>query len=145
MTDPKSRLDERGHEILDDTPVSLPLRFRRGENITQQVQRLVAGELSRMAENAGYESFEEANDFDVGDDYDPKSEHEIDTMQEDNYEQDRERYYEAKRNKGRPSRAPEAPQTGDREPEKDIQRGRSETEGGRTGTDDGQRPADRPK
>lgn len=71
-----------GHEILDNSPVAIPLRFKRVDNITQKVQDLVAKEFSRLAEKQGYETFEEADDFDCGDDYDPRSPYELDQEQE---------------------------------------------------------------
>lgn len=134
----RARLNERGHEVLDDKPVSLPLRFQRGENITQQVQRLVAGEMSRLAEARGFETFEDANDFDVGDDYDPRSQHEVDEMQEDNYDQDREQYYESKRNPQRPLRAPETPEGRNPETEGALQQSGSSAEERGKGTSAGQ-------
>lgn len=60
--------DEHGREIVDDRPVEMPLGFKRPESLTEQIQRLVRGHLSRVAEQAGFESFEEAEDFDVEDD-----------------------------------------------------------------------------
>lgn len=70
-----------GHEILDNSPVAIPVRFRRVDNITQKVQELVAQEFSRLAEQQGYESFEEADDFEVGDDYEVRSPYELDEEQ----------------------------------------------------------------
>lgn len=73
------RLNEAGAEVLDDTPVTLPVRYLRGENITERVQRMVEETLSRRAEMSGLETVDEANDFYVeGDDYFPQSEHEVD-------------------------------------------------------------------
>lgn len=76
--DKKPRLNEAGQEVLDETPVTLPVRFRRGENITDRVRMMVEAEISRRAAHDGYETIDEANDFDVGDDYDPSSDHEVD-------------------------------------------------------------------
>lgn len=64
------------HEKPDNTPVAIPLRFTRPETIAQQVQRLVVTQFSQMAQAQGFESFEEADDFDIGDDYDPTSPYE---------------------------------------------------------------------
>jgi hypothetical protein len=86
-------LDERGHENLSDTPVALPLRFQRPQNILDRVRALVAHEMSRLAEAQGFETFEEADDFDVDDDPDLKSPYEL---TEDQY------YHEFTRDNGRP-------------------------------------------
>lgn len=106
------RIDDKGREVLDTTPVTLPVRFRRGENISDQVQRLVAMELSKRAAAEGYETFDEANDFDVGDDYDPRSEHEIDEVAEDAFydRYNNERRFEVSQGVVR-KRTPESPRS----------------------------------
>lgn len=87
-------LDEKGREVLDKTPVTLPVRYQRGENITDRVQKLVAETLSRRMAEAGLESLEDANDFYVeGDDYFPSSQHEVD--------EDAERVYFERRDAAR--------------------------------------------
>jgi len=63
-----SRHNERGHEILDQTPIERPVGFHRPPNLTEQIQRMVRSELSLRASQAGAESFEEADDFDIDDD-----------------------------------------------------------------------------
>lgn len=77
-----SRLDERGHEILDDTPVAIPVRLTRPPTLTEQMRQVIRGELSRAAAAEGYETFEEADDFDVDDDFDPQSPWEMNFDQE---------------------------------------------------------------
>lgn len=71
-----AELDKNGHEILDDTPVAIPLRLTRPPTIVDQVRRLVRGAMSDLAQSQGNESFEEADDFDIGDDYEPDSPYE---------------------------------------------------------------------
>lgn len=75
---PLCTFDEDGRECLDVSQVAVPLRFKAQENISAQVARLVETHLSVMAADQGYETFEEADDFDVGDDYDPQSPYELD-------------------------------------------------------------------
>lgn len=70
------RLDENGHEVPDPRPLRLPAGFKKPETLAEQVQRLVRGALSRQAEDQGFESFEDAEDFDVGDDEDPHTQYE---------------------------------------------------------------------
>lgn len=84
--------DSRGWEIPDQTPVARPVGWTAPESLTEQIRRLVRGELSRQAVEAGHESFEEADDFEVGDDFDPQSPWELTADQE-----------------GAPARPPEAP------------------------------------
>jgi len=79
----QARLNDKGQEVLDDTPVTLPVRYQRGENITDRVQRMVEETLSRRAAMQGLETVDDANDFYVeGDDYFPSSDHEVDEYAE---------------------------------------------------------------
>jgi len=71
----KPRLDANGHELPDPTPLSLPSGFKAPETLAETVKRLVRA-ASREAEQAGDETFEEAEDFDVGDDFDPSTPYE---------------------------------------------------------------------
>lgn len=70
------RLDHNGHEIPDPTPVAIPAGFRRPETLAEQVQRLVRTGLSQLSSEAGAETFEESEDFDIDDDFDPSSPYE---------------------------------------------------------------------
>lgn len=71
----KTRLNEKGEEILDDTPIAIPLGFHRPPSLQEQFQMFLRYQ-SQEAQNRGEETFEEADDFDVGDDYDPTSPYE---------------------------------------------------------------------
>lgn len=78
------RYNERGHEILDPTPVEMPVRFQRPPTLQEQIKAFVKRELSEAAEAQGVETFEEADDFDIEDDpIDPTTPWEL------NYEQER--------------------------------------------------------
>lgn len=67
-------LDPRGREIVSPTPLEPPLNYTKQESLSMQIRRMVQSEALRMAaENAGMETFEESEDFDVGDDYEPHS------------------------------------------------------------------------
>lgn len=70
-------LDNNGREILDQTPRAIPLRALRNRNRTEDLRALVRQEMSRLAQEQGHESFEEADDFEVGDDFDPDSPYEL--------------------------------------------------------------------
>jgi len=74
-------LNENGHEVLDDTPVAVPLRWNRPPSKLDEI-RAHLKIISREQEQIGNETFEEADDFDVGDDYDPRSPWELTIDQE---------------------------------------------------------------
>lgn len=75
-------LDEKGHEVLDNTPVAIPVRFKSMKpGITDEVARAMMY-LSMEASYNEQETFEEADDFDVPGDNDFFSPHEIDNEQE---------------------------------------------------------------
>lgn len=80
--DVRAKFDQAGREIPDQTPVDIPVGFERPESLHDQIKRLIRTELSAQADAAGLETFEEADDFDVGDDDDPRSPHELDDDQE---------------------------------------------------------------
>lgn len=73
--------DERGFEIPDPTPMALPVNFTRPLTIQDMVRRYVRVEVSRAAEEAGEETFEESDDFEVGDDPEMRSPYELDDEQ----------------------------------------------------------------
>lgn len=61
----------------DDTPMVLPVGFKRPETLAEQVARLVRShEFTRHVESQGFESFEESDDFAVDDGYDQSSPYE---------------------------------------------------------------------
>lgn len=69
-----SMLDEKGYEIPDQTPVAVPVRMQRYER--DHIREIIRQEMSRQAEDQGFETWEESDDFDVGDDFDPISPYE---------------------------------------------------------------------
>lgn len=73
-----AKFDARGREIPDPTPIEVPAGARRPETLQEMVRRFMRVEMSKAGQAEGFESFEEADDFDVGDDDDLKSEYELD-------------------------------------------------------------------
>lgn len=66
-------LDELGRELLDATPIAPPVGYVRQPSLTEQIRNMVRAEaLRRAAEEQDFETWEEANDFDV-DDAEPRS------------------------------------------------------------------------
>jgi len=66
----KVQYDADGREIPDPQPTFLNTGLTAPESTSAMIQRLVRTELSTAAANAGFESFEEADDFDVEDEFD---------------------------------------------------------------------------
>lgn len=70
------KYNEKGEELMDPTPIAIPAGYRRPPTLQEQMARYMAG-ANLLAQQQGSESFEEADDFDIGDDYDPYSPHEL--------------------------------------------------------------------
>lgn len=66
-----------GHEVPDSTPVAIPAGFKRPETMEEIVKRMVRTQISREAAEKGEETFEEADDFEVDDDFDPSTPYEV--------------------------------------------------------------------
>lgn len=65
-----AKYDELGREIPDPQPIEIPLRFRSGPTIDQKMKQMLVNLLNQQAREQGTETFEEANDFDIPDDFD---------------------------------------------------------------------------
>lgn len=62
--------DERGSEIPDPNPMQPPVGYNPQPSLAQQIrQMIISDRLAREAAEAGMETFEEADDFEVGDDF----------------------------------------------------------------------------
>lgn len=57
------KYDKQGREILDDTPVEVPVRFRNKPMTTVEEAMQALAFASMIAEREGHESFEESLDF----------------------------------------------------------------------------------
>lgn len=70
--------DDEGREMHDKSGgyPAAALRITQRDNLGDLVQRAVARELIERAKLDGYETFDEADDFDVGEDFDPTSPYE---------------------------------------------------------------------
>lgn len=67
-----ARLNEKGQEVLDPNPVAVPVGFRKPPSLHEMIAKYVRA-ASEDAKNRDMDTFEEADDFEVGDDYDPQS------------------------------------------------------------------------
>ena len=73
------RMTPDGLEIVDSRPMAPPVGYKKQPSMVDHIRELIRSEKLRLAaEEAGHESFEEADDFDVGDDYDPSTPYEAD-------------------------------------------------------------------
>lgn len=61
-------LNVRGHEIPDPTVLEPPLGYVPQPDLMEQMRRMVQREISRIAEDQEFETFAEADDFDIDDD-----------------------------------------------------------------------------
>lgn len=81
----KSNLDEFGREIFSDEKLVLPLHFSRNKSIHEQIREMILA--MKNVEREGFETFEDADDFDIdesGDDlsYLPSYEQDFDHLPE---------------------------------------------------------------
>lgn len=78
-----SKIDKEGREVLDPVPMALPLNFKHPPSLNDLVRSMVRNVMSDAARDAGHESFEEADDFDIEDEQlDPQSPWEMNFDQE---------------------------------------------------------------
>lgn len=77
-----------GKEYFDDTPSSLSIGLKRPESLNEMVRRLCHNEMSLISQGQGKESFEEADDFNIGDPDDElgMSGYQLTQMQEEFFE-----------------------------------------------------------
>lgn len=73
----KKYLDHTGAELPDPTPMAPPIGWKPSDPLHKRIREMIISEKLRMeAAAAGMETLDEADDFDVGDDYDPASPYE---------------------------------------------------------------------
>lgn len=76
-----SRHDETGGEIIDPTPMQPPLGYKKTLSLSEQIaQQVRIANLKILEDMALDETDEEADDFEIGDDFEPLSKHENDHM-----------------------------------------------------------------
>lgn len=72
-------VNAQGQEVLDPVPMEPPIGYQRTETMFDIIQRQVRDAiLQKEIDAQGYETFEEADDFEIGDDFEPYSPHEND-------------------------------------------------------------------
>jgi len=79
-------INKKGQEIVDPTPIKIPVRLKRPMSIHDQVREALRSEhLARLAEAHGAETPEEADDFDIPDGF-PQSPYEENFDHVSNYQ-----------------------------------------------------------
>jgi len=71
------RHDGYGNEIVDSVPMQPPLGYKRAPSLAEQIRQQVVAHKLEMLEQME-ETDEEADDFEVGDDFEPSSKYEND-------------------------------------------------------------------
>lgn len=73
------QLDIYGREIGDPTPVAPPVGYKKQPTMVEHIRNMIRSErLAMETAAAGAETFEESEDFDIGDDFDPRTPYEND-------------------------------------------------------------------
>lgn len=70
-------LDLHGRELPNPVPLAPPVNYKKQPTIAEQMRAMIR-QASYEAASAGAETEEEANDFDVGEDFDPTTPYEHD-------------------------------------------------------------------
>lgn len=66
-------IDDLGREIPDPRPVQPPVGYKKQPSMFELIREATAREVALYAANREPESFEDSEDFDIGDDIDPSS------------------------------------------------------------------------
>ena len=74
----------RSAEVLDKTPMEIPIDVRP-PSIREEMRQYIRTVISQNAEEVGVGTFEEEDDFDIPDEFDPISPYEIQEMIEEEY------------------------------------------------------------
>lgn len=65
-------LTAEGREVLSSVPIAPPIGYKKQPSLAETIRAMVRQEkLAQELDAQGYETFEEADDFDVDDDFDP--------------------------------------------------------------------------
>lgn len=74
----KDRHNENGEEILDPVPMQPPVGYKKTLSLAEQIRQQVRLHKMELEDNSIQETEEEADDFEVGEDYEPLSKYEND-------------------------------------------------------------------
>lgn len=74
------------YENVNPEPMEIPLDLQRVESMDERIKRILKTEISMKAAEHGYDTFDEANDFEVTDDFEREvesSKYDVVEMQEE--------------------------------------------------------------
>lgn len=81
QTRTEKKHNERGEEIIDPTPMQPPLGYKKSLSLSEQIaQQVRIAHLKILEDSAIDETEDDADDFEVGDDFEPLSPHENEHM-----------------------------------------------------------------
>lgn len=72
-----STLNEKGHEVFDQTPVSYPIHFERPTPLHLRIRQQILAAMREMSSNTEFDTPEEADDFSIDDEPDFTSPYEM--------------------------------------------------------------------
>lgn len=127
--------DQFGRELVDPKPIEIPAGMKRPESINEMMARLVKNEISVMASRQGFETLDEASDFEVDGDHfeDRMSRHQLMAEEIEENEDVREGRERLARRKAAFERDRAR---GDSDEERGRSRGRGEEDAERSGQSD---------
>lgn len=64
---PLSKLNDKGEEICDPRPMEMPIGFKRPMPLADEIRMMLQKSIQQELEEAGVESFEDADDFELED------------------------------------------------------------------------------
>lgn len=71
------KYNQKGEELPDPVPMAPPIGYKKQPSMVDMIRNMVRSEaLRQAAEKSGHESFEDADDFETGDDDDPSTPYE---------------------------------------------------------------------
>lgn len=76
-------LTDDGKSVLSPVPMDPPVGYIKQPSIFENMRSMVRAELDRQAKDQGFETADEAEDFNIGEDRDPLSKHEFTEMDEE--------------------------------------------------------------
>jgi hypothetical protein len=74
---PCAEFDELGRQIPDPEPIALPVGWVPEKSLRELLKEMIRDQLSDTAQNQGFETFEEADDFETDSDFGPVSDKEL--------------------------------------------------------------------
>lgn len=94
----KKKVRDPRYEYPDPTPVEMPLGHQTPPTLAEQIKSMIRYEMSEAMDDDGYETWEEADDFDVDEDHgdlDLTSQYDLTDMELDSFYQQADAWHNA--------------------------------------------------